>query len=223
MKISTTCALALLTTMTLLVSCGPKDSDKIGDAQMCLDSATPATVSTCVDQVAGLETPNAYIIRCAANFIENGFSSNAKIVDTFSHLNSGAGSSTPAFLDALKFGSQSIADETFSNCSKTNQKGLSMLAALVKSATVIASLGTGGDITSKITALLGTDPTSTEAQTSVGETVLSVYQAGCETGSQVNQTVCDQLTTALATLPAGQASDPQKVGAAILAQWKTSP
>ena len=65
--------LAATATLLLLVSCGPKDSDKIGDAQLCLDNATSSNVSDCVQKVDGLESPGAYVIRCSANFIQEGF------------------------------------------------------------------------------------------------------------------------------------------------------
>lgn len=215
-----------------LSACGAKDSDKIGDAQYCLDTSTASTVGACVDKVAGLETPGAYVIRCAANFIQKGFGEPAQIVDTFKNLDNSGSSTTTAFLAALNFADASFAKQTYSYCLKTNQKGLSMLAAMVQSATSLASLGStlGGacssssssasDIQSCISNLVSDYNSSgsagQEAATTVGQTVLDVYQSSCQTGSQVNSSLCDQMNTAISS--AG-ATDAASIGAALIQAW----
>jgi hypothetical protein len=233
MKTLTT-SLFLLTLFcsTFLLSCGPKDADKIGDAQYCLDNATAATVSECVAKVDGLESSGAYIIRCSANFIQKGFGDPATIVATFQNLDNSGSNTTTAFLAALNFSDSTFAGQTYDYCLKTQQKGLSMLAAMVQSATSIATLGaqlgggctsgsaTSAEIQSCIANLVNNSGT-TEAQQAVqtvGQTVLDVYQSSCQTGSQVNASLCSQMTTALNN--AGT-TDPIAIGEQLISAWQS--
>lgn len=214
-----TLILIYVSTSTLISCSKAKDSDKIGDAQFCMDTATAATVQTCVDKVAGIETAGAYIIRCSANFIENGFGSSQQIADTFGNLST-SGSSALGLLGTLNFGSTTAADTTFSNCTKTNQKGLTMLAAMVKSATAIASLGglinadSPAEIQAAINALIATDPTA--AALTIGTAVTTIYASSCQTGSPANADLCAQMDAAYAS--AGT-TDPTAIGLALLHAW----
>lgn len=205
-----------------LISCGPKDSDKIGDAQLCLDTSTAANVNECVEKVEGLESPGAYIIRCSANFIQEGFGDPKVIVDVLKNLDNG-GDGTRSFLAAMTFSTVAVANTTYSNCLKTNQKGLSTLAMAVKSATNILGLfgsipanPTVTDITNALNGLAGANQTA--AAETVGQAVVDVYKLSCQSGSQVNTTMCTQMTTAFTT--AGS-QDPKAIGAALLNEWKS--
>ncbi|MFN7824465.1 MAG: hypothetical protein ACK5P6_03800, partial [Pseudobdellovibrionaceae bacterium] len=65
-------AIALIALSSLLISgCGKEtDADKIADAQACLDTATPANVSDCVDKVSGVSGKGAELIRCVAVYVK---------------------------------------------------------------------------------------------------------------------------------------------------------
>lgn len=213
----------LCTSSFALISCTKaKDSDKIGDAQFCMDTATAANVQECVDKVAGIETSGAYIIRCSANFIENGFGSSQQIVDMFENLDSSGGSSL-GFLGALNFADTAAANTTFDNCTKTNQKGLTMLGAMVKSATAIADLGgnllnadTSEEIQAAIDAILGDVTDRAAASETIGTAVTAIYETSCQTGSPANADLCAQMDEAYAT--AGT-TDPAAIGLALLNAW----
>lgn len=210
---------------TSLISCTKStDLDSIGDAQYCMDTATAATVQTCVDKVAGIETPGAYVIRCSAKFIQNGFGSSQQIVDMFENLNA-SGSSALGFLGALNFGDATAANEAFDSCIKTNQKGLTMLSAMAKSATAIASIAgsinasTPEDILAAIETILdGTTP-EVAAET-IGSAVTAIYASTCQSGSPANADLCTQMDEAYAT--AGT-TDPTAIGLALLAAWAGRP
>lgn len=211
----------------LLSSCGPKDSDKVGDAQMCLDTATAANVGECVEKVSGIESPGAYVIRCSADFIKQGFGDPKVIVDTFKNLTDNPTNGTKAFLSAMVFGTTAEADSAYNNCQKTGQKGFTTLAMAVKSATYILSLGlnlignlpanpTETDIANAINAITsGTN--QAQAALTIGTAVTETYSLTCKSGTQTNATLCTQMDQAFAT--AGT-TDPSAVGLAILNQWK---
>ncbi len=213
----------LCTSSLIFISCTKStDLDSVGDAQYCLDTATAATVQNCVDKVAGVETASAYVIRCSANFIQNGFGSSQQIVDIFENLDSSGGSSL-SFLGALNFSDSTVANTTFDNCSKTNQKGLTLLGAMVKSATAIASLGglinatSPAEIQAAIDALLNTPGANQDdAAESIGTAVTAIYASTCQVGSPANADLCAQMDQAY--VEAGT-SDPSAIGLALLEAW----
>lgn len=225
--------LILLSSSLLVTSCGPSSADKVGDAQLCLDTATASTVSTCVDKVSGLETSGAYLIRCSANFIQKGFGDPAQLISTFKNLDSTGSGTTTAFLAALNFADNTFASKTYEYCLKTNQRGLSLLAAMVKSATSIAVLGnviSGSCSTSTssssgmqtcISSIVSSIGTSNgqSAAAAVGQSVVDIYQTTCLTGSQVSSSLCTQMSTAITT--AGGTSNATTVGSAILSAWQS--
>lgn len=219
-----TLTIAAAAGLLFLTSCGPKETDKIGDAQMCLDTATAANVGECVEKVSGIESAGAYVIRCSANFIQQGFGDPKTIVDTFNSLTQDPANGTKAFLSTMVFSTTAEADDAYNNCQKTTQKGFATLAMAVKSATYILSLGIGSlpanpsvtDVTNAINAIVsGTN--QAQAASTIGNAVVATYQLTCQSGSQTNATLCDQMDQAFAT--AGT-TDPATIGLAILNQWK---
>ena len=127
----------------------------------------------------------------------------------------------------MVFSSVDVANTTYSNCQKTQQKGFTMLAMAVQSATNILSLGLGiigtlpanpsvTDITNAINAITsGTNQAA--AATAVGTAVVQTYALTCQSGSQTNTTLCTQMSAAFT---AAGSSDPATVGLAIINQWK---
>ncbi len=225
--------LTLICTSLILTSCGPSAADKVGDAQLCLDTATASTVSSCVEKVAGLETSGAYLIRCSANFIQKGFGDPAQLVNAFRNLDSTGSGTTTAFLGALNFADNTFATQTYDYCLKTNQRGLSLLAAMVKSATSIAVLGnliSGSCSTSTssssgmqtcISSIVSSIGTSNgqSAAAAVGQSVVDIYQTSCQNGSQVSSSLCTQMSSAITS--AGGSSNATNVGTAILNAWQS--
>jgi hypothetical protein len=130
-----------------LTSCEEKEDDKVFSAQQCLDSATPATVDTCVNMVSGISSNKAYTIRCSADFIRESIT-NDKIIDAIENLddNQTASDPTTILLDNFKFSNVTLADAAVANCSATGSDTLKVLALTAKTATIIAALTGGGSI-----------------------------------------------------------------------------
>lgn len=123
-----------------LTGCGKeKDSDKVGNAQLCLDklgsTAAPAEVDMCVAKADGVESPSAYGLRCAGSFLREGFLNPQKLIDATAQLNGNAGS-TVNFMALITFTSAAnIAGDTansstaFDYCLRGEGKGSTLLAS----------------------------------------------------------------------------------------------
>jgi hypothetical protein len=222
-----------LTATTALVSCGKKDADKIGEAQLCLDKATQATAAECKAMVDGIEKSGAYAIRCSANFITEGFTQPARFKQAFDAFDNNSTNNTEAFMSVMTFKSQTtidenvtFANETFEYCNKTGSKGLMLLGTMASTSTTLSkvantltggSSGTTPDATQINQALNdlknGNNPAAVQA---IGTVVSSTYAASCQSGSGANQSICEQLNEALEGI---DLSDPAAVGAAVVAKW----
>lgn len=221
-----------LSACTVLVSCGKKDADKIGEAQLCLDKATTSTAASCKAMVDGIESSGAYAIRCSANFIEEGFTESTRFKEAFDAFDNNSTSNTEVFMKVMTFKSQAgidanltFANETFGYCNKTGAKGLMLLGTMASTSTTLAKVantltgGTSGttpteaQINQALNNLKGGgDPTTVAA---IGNVVASTYTASCQTGS-ANQSICEQLNDALAGV---DLSDPAAVGSAVISKW----
>lgn len=225
---------ALILSMNL-VSCGPKDADKVGEAQLCLDKATQGTAAACMEKIDGIDSTAANALRCSANFIDEGFTSTTRFQKAISALSekSGGDTNTLTFLSWIAFSSKgsaadnsAFATQTYNYCVASKAKGLTLLGSMAMTATTIAGFASGGaltggsgtDVPAAITSLLS-NPASVET---VGTAIIATYTASCQGSAVANQGVCDQINSYLndggTTI---DITDPTAVGQAILDKWKT--
>lgn len=225
------CALSL---SGLLGACGPKDADKVGIAQLCIDDAAPGEAAACLEKIEGIESASAYALRCSANFIDEGFTQPARFREAFGSFDNNSSTNTEAFMSVMAFKSKSTIDDnvtfattTLEYCNKSRAKGLMLLGSMALTSTTLMkvadSIGqlAGGDMSNldanAVNAALvemrdNPDPTTVAA---IGTAIVSTYTASCETGN-ANQSICDQLNEALDGV---DTSDPAAVGAAVIAKW----
>lgn len=120
------------------LSCSQKDSDKIGEAQICLDSAkTAAQANSCLSIVSGMSSSAANGVRCSAYFIAEGFTDPQTFVNAFSAIDSGGSSSNINTLMGLitfksattQAGDYTNAQTTFNYCVASGGKGATMISA----------------------------------------------------------------------------------------------
>lgn len=235
--------LGLGVSFLLIAGCNEAtDADKILEAQYCLDKALPSTAQLCAAKLAGINSPQAYSIRCSADFVEQGFDDPQRLINAMSYVTGGS-TNTPGLLSVLAFtkkpsnssnaSNATNADQTFSFCTSSGQKGLTLIAALAKSATEIAGLAnpaasginfsdpstfTPTNVQKALTdlALSGT------ANPVVGSAVQTVYGVTCPSGSQANTDICNQLNSAAATYGVSfTTSTPTQIGNALVNYWKT--
>lgn len=126
--------LPIIASIIILTSCAQKDSDKIGDAQACLDKAKNSSqANTCITKVEGINSASADGIRCAGKFIGEGFSDPQKYITALNNLSGGGG--ITGLMGALSFSSQNDitvdtdnAETTFGYCANSGGKGATLLA-----------------------------------------------------------------------------------------------
>lgn len=214
-----------------VVSCGPNDADKVGEAQLCIDKSTKGTAAACLEKVQGIETKGAYTLRCSAGFIDEGFTQPARFKQAFDALGTNSSSNTESFLGILAFSSKStptlnssFANETYNHCVKSEAKGLMLLGSMAKTATTLSTLAgsfvngsqpTTTDIQTAITSAMS-DPT---AKASIGSAVATTYATSCQTGQKADAALCTQMDAALVGV---DINDSTAVGNAMLSYWQSN-
>ena len=144
-------ALLLLVLIFMVVnSCGPKDVDKMADAQSCLDHAAPSEVDDCLSKLDGLETPAAYGVRCAGAFIKEGFLDANTFIDSLTSLNAN-GVTANTFATAMSVitfnnstsidTNNSAAAAAFQACYLSEEKAATFLASFGYFSTALALYG----------------------------------------------------------------------------------
>ncbi len=132
-------------------SCGSeKEIDKIGNAQICLNSATDATsANACLSKIDGIESKGAYAVRCNGSFIAEGFANPAKYINAANSLNGSGGGGTTSFMRLIMFTSSgsslsanlNYAFSTFSNCLNSGAKGTTLISSFSYLITSIYNYG----------------------------------------------------------------------------------
>lgn len=230
----------------LLTGCEAEQTEKdmIAEAQFCMDEARDAaSANACVSKISGLTSQQAYTLRCAAGFISAQVTSAenlSKALDAMSDEGAGAAS----MLSILNFGSKDLAEYTFNACNKSGQKGLSLIGAMAKSATVLGNAVPGlsscatdpascntEQIESAITAIVDdlskelSDPAAYDAAvqnaSDIAETIQTVYSTTCSGTSSANSSICGDINEALTTSGVDiNTTNLADLGKALLDQWK---
>jgi hypothetical protein len=146
-------ALGLLAFLFLLVSsCGPKDIDRIGEAQSCLNKASADEVDGCLEKIETVNSVGADTIRCAGYFQREGILSASTVVTAFASLSEQGASNTDrfaGFMSLLTFTksapnwtlSESRALATFDMCFQSQGKATTFIAAFSVVSAAIISYG----------------------------------------------------------------------------------
>lgn len=212
-----------------LVSCAAKkDSEKIGDAQYCMDHAEPSEAKDCLSGIEGLETKQAYYLRCAAGFLAEGLGETETLVSITETMEDNT--DQMALLSILAFKSeatneanQANAEATLSNCQAAGSSVLVKLATVANMSSVLAA---AGDIDwsnpantdpATATAILeaAAENSTPETQAAIGAAVISTYQSECA-GKTTDD--CEKINAAIEA--AGGTDDPGAVGVEALCTYK---
>ncbi len=133
---------ALLMTFVGTVGCESKDDQNLAQAQQCLDKASPSTVDGCTSLIASDVSPKAYMIRCAADFIRNGFVG-SRIAEAFQKIkDNGSGQNIDAMGTALSFmafPSMDLVNQAQSNCEKSSVPSMLRLVTMSSMATLLTT------------------------------------------------------------------------------------
>lgn len=205
------------------IGCGKKDSDKIAEAQACLDSSTGAAALSCANKVDGLSSKESYLIRCSAAFIAEGIAEPATLVQAFQNLDA-ATNPVSTFMNILAFDmnndpteDKAFAQATFNNCNSAGNPGFVLIAGYANMATAISAVATvnlsDGISPTEVTDIIAAGPDA------IAATATAVYTTSCTTGNESNAELCAELGTAITS--AG--GDNEALANALLAQWDTTP
>lgn len=242
--------LVLATIVTgMMLGCAVTDEDRIGDSQFCLDDLPLASMSDvnervskvngCLSKLGSVSTKQASLVRCAANFLIEGFGTPSKIVNALQQVSTQQGSGgggTVGMMSILAFTSQTksgqtatenatananFAQETLNYCTQAGNPGYIWIASFSNMASALAKVGAAvggvnvsdGISATEIDTILSSG--SSAADDVIGATAIAAYQTSCSGADQTNQTLCTELGNAV-TSGANSAA----IGAALRAQWQ---
>lgn len=202
---------ALLVAAALSTGCESDDERKLAQGQSCLDRATTtADANACLTIVQGLESESAYLIRCSANFIAQGFTA-SRMATAFQQVKENTGGADPMVTLMGYFVFQSVAnhtaDETVTNCTRSNVRSMLRLATAAQLATTFATFtsvtnfdpnASSATITANMQAAIAAADTDAEKQ-QIGAVAITAASAYCNEGSSYKGTeVCTNLEAAIA-------------------------
>lgn len=216
----------LLALSLMNFGCVKRDIDKISEAQDCLDQSNSTNSLACMEKVEGLEASGAYLIRCSAYFIDQGFAEPSRLAAVAQQVTNESGDpsqNTFAALSAMgfvatKYSMQENYEKSelaFSSCAKSKSSGLVYLSSMTRISTALlrdlafdpnSGVPDAQDVED---IMCDPDPNipSAATKTAIGAAAISAYQNDCVTRQTESDDVCQQYATALAV-----SSDPETVG-----------
>lgn len=210
--------------LAFISGCAPSDSDKIADAQDCLDHATSDNALTCMDKVSGLSTASAELIRCSAYLVDQGFSEPARLLDVVQQIKDN-GNRDSATISALSFmafraskysktENNTYAGLAFTSCQNSLSSGLIYLMSMSRIATEAMTLIDSYDPTS------GNPPSASDIQTVIcdparssttsaviGSAAQIAYEKNCVGKDITADPVCQQYAAAVSS-----GTTPEQIG-----------
>lgn len=194
-----------LISVSFLLGCkSASDADKIAEAQRCLDSSTPSTAMACVTSISSLTSSGAYLLKCGAQFIHQGFSDPATLAQAVGQMqssNPGAGTTAGA-IDLFSFTTEgtaaentTLANTTYSDCSKSKSSGMILFSFMSTTATAARQCQAGGSMSSALTCLKGNGAID---KTTMGTALQDSYNQNCSGGKNFDPTMCAQMSAAIA-------------------------
>lgn len=212
-------ALFLMIFCFVAIGCGKKtDQDRIAEAQDCLDKATKETASECAGIVDGMTSKASYLIRCVTEYAKEGFTDSSRLQNAMTQIAENSnGSSSMAMMSILAFTSGADSPTNKANvnlaasyCQQSGSKGLTMLASLSATATVVSSISaetTDCASSENPAACIATGMTSlltsgTDADKAViGTAAIAAYASNCTNSeaSTTNSGLCSQLASTVSS------------------------
>jgi phosphohistidine swiveling domain-containing protein len=193
----------LIVVCSLCFACEDKNDDKIYSAQMCLNTATDATVDACLAKINGITTPRSYVIRCAADFIRARIDT-PTIVEAIKNIDDNSSNNTADptvdFFENFNFGTmpgdEVAAAQAVTNCTASGSENLQILALTAQTATTIRILA-AGPIQPWLDANNYLTLTDNEVE-EIGTSILQMQPIACgEAGTFEGTEVCDNLSAAI--------------------------
>ncbi|OQW47282.1 MAG: hypothetical protein A4S09_15930 [Proteobacteria bacterium SG_bin7] len=199
-----------------LAACEDEETNAIAKAQRCLDKVVGGTVASraaaaanCKAMVSGYNSADSYSIRCAADFIGDGLDA-TRISNAVGRMRDAPAGVDPSMvlMGTIAFSSKAKGDEAFSDCRLSGSAGYIFFASAARVGTLVADAagGNGGPLLTAIQN--GQTPTSAEINQAIqnagsannadiGATAVVLFSSQCAVVTAQNQTVCNQVQTAI--------------------------
>jgi hypothetical protein len=219
-----------------MTGCEQSEDTAIASARDCLDHSTTSTeVNACMAKIDGIESSEAYLLRCSGAFVSQGFTGE-RLANAFDQLkkDSGSGSSSTTAVAMAYFvfkganatdtnGARTAADTAYNYCTRAGVRSMQRLAVLAQMATTVATVTgdltqflnptsmTSSQLETAITNALTAAVSDPSAPAAIGNLAVTANETYCNAGSSfATSDICKQLDTALAQ------STPQAIGQLLL-------
>lgn len=206
------------TASLILTACETAEDRQLASAQDCIDAARTANdADRCYELVAGNESEKAYLIRCSANYIAQGFTGE-RMASAFQRLKDGDNAGQDPMATAMAYlvfsNASSIhsVDSAVNNCTRSGVRSMLRLVTMSKLATFITRTGLGGTIPANANPLDPSfDPSTIQSaitnlagsgtpadKENVGNIALQLNDAYCNPGSSfTGNDICLKLGDAI--------------------------
>lgn len=120
-----------------LTGCESKEDVTIAKAEKCLNTASSSTAMSCVSELSSYTSEKAYLLRCTAIYVKNGFTG-TRLLEAFKNLkNTGGNDPMAIVMSVLAFSSIAEAEEAGSYCAASGSISMERLANMTKIATTV--------------------------------------------------------------------------------------
>ena len=203
-------------TLPFLTACETEEDRTLAGAEACINTATAATVDSCVAKVAGIYSEDAYLIRCSAHFIAQNINETT-LSNGFSTIKNATTTGVPTMTYAMSFllFANIAGHDVNTAMSDCNLSGATSLYKIVQLSSLADSMSfgllvPGATPTDLKNAIANFNMTATPQQfADVGVKVLEIKGTFCDNGGTFSGTdICNKVNQAIAT--AG--NNPQAIG-----------
>ena len=199
------CSAALLS-----LGCEQEDDNKLASAQACLDrlnsSSPPSAAQGCMNMVSGLTSPQSYVIRCSVGFFLGGITPSVLINAYNNNKDQPSNLMGLALMSALTSSSLTQANQTYSDCVKSQVSSLIYMAGISRAGTAM-SVGAGVPFTPGATVNTTTAVTMLNTcsnggaggvcnDVAIGQTAIAIYSSYCM-GDTAQTQVCVDMGSAV--------------------------
>lgn len=123
--------------VAFIAGCESKEDVAIAKAEKCLNTATSTTAMDCVSGLSSYTNEKAYLLRCSALYLKNGFTG-TRLLEAFKNLKNSGGTDPMAIvMSTLAFSTIAEANEAGTYCSMSGSVSLERLSDMTKMATII--------------------------------------------------------------------------------------
>jgi hypothetical protein len=202
-----TVALALTAFTT---GCEEDADNKMAAAQKCLDDLNDVTSTNtdalaCEAKIAGIETPESYVVRCGVRFFVGGLKTSTILAAFDAYENAAENDQASVLMDALSQSDATAAQNTFDSCKKSGVSSLIYISSASLAGTMVADLGVGATLDDRINSCIAGNCNDTQ----VGTAVIALSNSYC-VGDAKETPVCSEIASAISAA-GGANADPATI------------